>query len=57
MSEVYHEARKEYMRLKEQYLNKELHPNHLEGLRARKKYFKDNSFVIPDPSKDKKSKE
>lgn len=53
MSDIYNKARKEYLKLREQYLNNELHPNHLEGLRARKKYFKDNSYELLMPKQSK----
>lgn len=53
---VYGKAREEYLKLRERYLNNKLHPNHLQLLRAGKRYFKDNSYVISDPEGEYTSK-
>lgn len=54
MSNIYSEAQKEYLKLKEWYFNNKLHPNHLDGFKAMKKYFKDNTFEIHVPEEKEK---
>lgn len=56
MSNIYHKAWEEYLKFKELYLNNKLPPNDLNGLRKRKKYFKDDSYEIHDPMGEGKSK-
>ena len=46
MSDIYYKAHQEYEKSKELYLNKKLHPNRLQSLRAGKRYFKDNTYNI-----------
>lgn len=51
---VYGKAREEYLKLRERYLNNTLHPNHLRLLSAGKRYFKDDSYILTAPEKEKK---
>lgn len=54
MSQVYGKAREEYLKLRERYLKNKLHPNHFELLRAGKRYFKDDSYILTGPGKERK---
>ena len=54
MSDIYFKAHQEYVRERELYLNKKLHPNRLKRLRAGKRYFKDDTYnILENESEDK----
>ena len=55
MSDIYYKAHQEYEKARELYLNNKLNPNRLERLRAGKKYFKDNTYDIPENESEDKS--
>ena len=48
VSQVYGKARMVYLKLKEEYLKTQMHPNHLELLKAGKQYFKDYTYRISE---------
>ena len=55
MSDIYFKAHQEYLRERELYLNKKLHPNRLKRLRAGKRYFKDDTYIIPEKESEDKT--
>ena len=55
MSDIYFKAHQEYVRERELYLDKKLHPNRIKKLRAGKRYFKDDTFDIPENESEDKS--